>query len=61
MTGWRTVLANGIMALVVIADGKFQFLNLAPEEKTAIVGAVIVIVNLGLRAITKTAIFKKLS
>jgi hypothetical protein len=61
MTGFKTVLTNFVMLAVVALDGKFQFIDLAPEEKTAIVGFVIILVNVGLRAITKTAIFKKLS
>jgi len=59
LKGWRTVLVNGITAGIAWANVKFNWLDLSGDEQAAFAVTALAIVNLGLRAITNSGIFKK--
>lgn len=58
LTGFRTVIANIVMAGLAWLATNYG-IELSQDEQTAVVVTVVCIVNIILRAITKSPIFKK--
>ena len=48
----KTLWANALMMVAAVVNGKFEFVQIGPEVQAAI----LVVINLVLRAITKQAI-----
>ncbi len=65
MQGFRTIVVNGAAALIGLAVARFDWLDVSADDQTSLaVGAAVVVmalVNGGLRLITKTPIFAKLT
>jgi hypothetical protein len=64
MQGFRTIVINGVIAILAMLSARFDWVDIGADDQGAIAAAVAVVavnlVNIGLRFVTSTPIFKKL-